>query len=107
MRLSLLNLSVLLAPALLAVAGCSADHLTAAPANSTFSISPGIAAVDTNCTGCNAASAKGASAEQFTATLNGGGAAKVTWSVSGGDAKSGPGTINSAGQYTRTASRFW
>jgi hypothetical protein len=100
MRLSLLNLSVLLAPALLAVAGCSADHLTAAPANSTFSISPGIAAVDTNCTGCNAASAKGASAEQFTATLNGGGAAKVTWSVSGGDAKSGPGTINSAGQYT-------
>jgi hypothetical protein len=100
MRLSWTDLSMLLAPALLAVAGCSANHLTADPSNSTFSISPGIGSVDTNCTGCNAASAKGASVEQFTATLTGGGAAAVTWSVSGGDANSGPGTITSAGQYT-------
>ncbi len=38
--------------------------------------------------------------EQFTATLAGGGAAPVTWSVSGGDANSGPGSITAAGQYT-------
>ena len=100
MRLSFKDLSVLLAPALLAVAGCSADHSTAALANSTFSVSPGISSVDTNCTGCNAAGAKGASVEQFTTTLTGGGAAKVSWAVSGGDPNTGPGTITSAGQYT-------
>jgi hypothetical protein len=32
--------------------------------------------------------------------LTGGGAADVTWSVTGGDAKSGPGSINANGQYT-------
>jgi hypothetical protein len=37
---------------------------------------------------------------QFAATLAGGGAADVTWSVSGGDAKSGPGSIHPNGQYT-------
>jgi len=100
MRLSMMDLSVLLAPALLAVTGCSVNHLAATPANSTFSISPGIGSIDTNCTGCNAASAQGASVERFTATLASGGAAKVTWSVSGGDANTGPGTITSEGQYT-------
>src|ERR1035438_9561238 len=100
MRLSFKDLSVLLAPALLAVDGCSADHSTAALANSTFSVSPGISSIDTNCTGCNAAGAKGASVEQFTTTLTGGGAAKVSWAVSGGDPNTGPGTITSTGQYT-------
>ena len=38
--------------------------------------------------------------EQFTATLNGGGAASVTWKLSGGDANSGAGTISASGQYT-------
>jgi hypothetical protein len=38
--------------------------------------------------------------EQFSATLSSGSAASVTWSVSGGDANAGPGTITSAGQYT-------
>ena len=38
--------------------------------------------------------------EQFSATLIGGGAATVTWSVSGGDAIAGPGTISRNGQYT-------
>jgi hypothetical protein len=94
---------MLLAPALLLAAGCSAGHVTAAPSNSTFSISPGTAAIDTNCTGCNAASAQGAAVEQFTATLTGGGAANVAWSVSGGDANSGPGSITAAGQYTPPA----
>jgi hypothetical protein len=91
---------MLLAPALLLAAGCSAGRVTADPSNSTFAISPGTGSVDTNCTGCNAASAQGASVEHFAATLTGGGAANVTWSVSGGDANSGPGSITSAGQYT-------
>ena len=88
-----------LVPAVLAIAGCAAGPVSANPSNSTFSISPGTATLDTNCTGCNAASASGSPAEQFTATLNSGGAAAVTWSVSGGDLNSGPGTINSSGQY--------
>lgn len=38
--------------------------------------------------------------EQFTATLTSGGPAGVTWSVSGGDANSGAGSITANGQYT-------
>jgi len=91
---------MLLAPALLAVTGCSMGPVTADPSNATFSISPGTSSVDTNCTGCNATSAQGTSVEQFAATLTGGGAAAVTWSVAGGDANSGPGSITSTGQYT-------
>ena len=70
------------------------------PSNGTFSISPGAGAIDTNCTGCNASTAQGASVAQFSATLAGGGAAAVTWTVSGGDANSGPGNMTSTGQYT-------
>jgi hypothetical protein len=91
---------MLLAPALLLAAGCSAGHVTADPSNSTFSISPGTGSIDSNCTGCNASNAQGAAVEQFAATLANGGAASVTWSVSGGDANSGPGSITSSGQYT-------
>jgi len=98
--LCLRSLSMLLAPALLLAAGCSAGRVTADPSNSTFSISPGTGSIDTNCTGCNATNAQGAAVEQFTATLTSGGAASVTWSVSGGDANSGPGTITPSGQYT-------
>jgi hypothetical protein len=90
---------------MLVVAGCSAGLVTADPSNATFSLSPGAAAIDTNCTGCNASAKQGAApgqsaTEQFSATLSGGGAAHVTWSVSGGDPSTGPGSINSAGQYT-------
>ncbi len=81
-------------------AGCSNVNVAADPSNATFSISPGTSTIDTNCTGCNATSSQGASVEQFKATLAGGGTANVTWSVSGGDANSGPGTITAAGQYT-------
>ena len=56
--------------------------------------------MDTNCTGCNATSAQGTRVEQFSAALTGGGAAAVTWAVSGGDANSGAGTISAGGQYT-------
>lgn len=68
--------------------------------NAAFSISPSTNAIDTNCTGCNATNAQGRAVEQFTATLTSGGAAGVTWSVSGGDANSGAGSITSNGQYT-------
>jgi hypothetical protein len=59
---------IVLAPALLALAGCGGG-VAANPSNGTFSISPGTGAIDTNCTGCNTANAQGASVEQFTATL--------------------------------------
>ncbi len=85
---------------MLAVAGCAVGTVTADPSNATFRLSPGTAFIDTNCTGCNTAGKQGASVEQFSATLTGGGAAPVTWSVSGGDPNTGPGTINAAGQYT-------
>ncbi len=68
--------------------------------NGTFSVAPGTGTIDTNCTGCNSANSSGASVEQFSATLAGGGAAAVTWKVSGGDANSGAGAISSGGQYT-------
>jgi hypothetical protein len=93
-------IAFLLAPALLLAAGCAGNRVAADPSNAMFSIAPGTASIDTNCTGCNGTSAQGATAEQFTATLAGGGAAPVAWSVSGGDAKSGPGSITPAGQYT-------
>lgn len=56
--------------------------------------------VDTNCTGCNGTSSAGGAVEQFTATMNGGSAAGVTWKVSGGDTNSGAGSISASGQYT-------
>ncbi len=105
MRLSLRNLSLLLAPALLLAAGCGSGLVTAGSSNAAFSISPGSGSIDTNCTGCNATNAQGASVYQFTATLaaatqTNNSPAEVTWSVSGGDATSGPGSINANGRYT-------
>jgi hypothetical protein len=82
------------------LAGCGSGGVTASPSTGTFSIAPGTASIDTSCTGCNARAANGAAAEQFTATLTAGGAASVTWSVSGGDGNSGPGVISSTGLYT-------
>jgi len=91
-------LAIAALPVLFALAGCSGT-ISGSPSNSTFYISPGTAAIDTNCTGCNATNSSGEAVEQFSAKLSGG-AASVTWSVSGGDAKAGPGAITSAGQYT-------
>jgi hypothetical protein len=87
-------------PALCLLAGCGGGTVAANPSNGTFSVTPGNASIDTNCTGCNAANSSGASVEQFTAKLANGGAATVTWKVSGGDANSGAGTITASGQYT-------
>lgn len=85
---------------LVVVSGCSGDGMMARPSNERFIVTPGIAAIDTNCTGCNAFGRHGAAAEQFRATLRGGGAADVIWSLSGGDATSGAGAITAAGLYT-------
>jgi hypothetical protein len=93
-------LAALLGPALVVLAGCAGGGVNADPTNPTFSIAPGTASIDTNCTGCNGTNVLGTPAEQFTATLAGGGAATVTWSLSGGDPNSGPGMITAAGQYT-------
>ncbi len=97
------------APFLLILAGCGGGSASGSgnSSNGAFTISPGTATIDTtgtatidtNCTGCNASSS-GSAYEQFTATLNSGGAASVTWTVSGGDASAGAGSINSSGQYT-------
>jgi hypothetical protein len=97
---SLRVLALLLVPALLVVAGCNDGRVAADPSNSAFSIAPGTGSIDTNCTGCNATSAQGTSQEQFAAALAGGGPAAVTWSLSGGDANSGTGSITASGQYT-------
>ena len=100
MRPLFAKLSMLLAPALILLAGCGGGVVTANPSNSAFSISPGITTIDTNCTGCNGINTQGAAVEQFAATLASGSAATVAWSVSGGDASSGAGAITATGQYT-------
>ncbi len=82
------------------LAGCGGGVASGNSSNGTFSISPGTVAIDTNCTGCNATNSSGSSVEQFSATLNSGGAANVTWTVTGGDANTGQGTISATGQYT-------
>ena len=92
-------LALLAAPALFALAGCG-GLVAANSSNATFFIAPGAGVIDTNCTGCNASNAGGGAVQQFTATLTQGGAAAVNWTVSGGDATSGPGSINPSGQYT-------
>jgi hypothetical protein len=94
------SLTVIFASGLFVLAGCGVGGVTASPSNSTFSISPGADSIDTNCTGCNATTPQGTSAEQFSATLSDGSAAAVIWSVSGGDPSSGPGAISPNGQYT-------
>ncbi len=83
---------LLLIPLLFALAGCGGGSAAADPPGGAFSITPGTATIDTNCNGCN-----DGSAELFSAS--GAGAAAVTWSVSGGDATAGAGTISSAGVY--------
>jgi len=99
LRQSLHILALAAAPALLLLAGCG-GMATPKSSNSVFAITPDTATIDTNCTGCNATSAQGGPVHQFVAKLAKGGAAKVTWSVDGGDATSGPGSINARGQYT-------
>ena len=86
-----------LAAVTLAGCGSAAGKSGADPA---FSITPGISGMDTNCTGCNAVGARGAAVEQFAALEPDGGTARVKWSVAGGDAAAGAGTIDANGRYT-------
>jgi hypothetical protein len=99
MPLNFKNLPMLLAPALLMAAGCGGMG-TANSSNAGFSVTPGASSIDTNCAGCNATSSRGGLVHQFAAIPSNGSPAQVIWSVSGGDATSGPGSINANGQYT-------
>lgn len=98
----LLRALALAFPAALALAGCGGGVASLNSSGGSvvaggISISPGAAAIDTNCTGCNNAAS---GYLQFSAVASGGVAANVTWSVSGGDPYSKAGTISSTGQYT-------
>ncbi|HEY1646601.1 MAG TPA: hypothetical protein VGF96_01365 [Terracidiphilus sp.] len=108
MSLVLRMLAVAALPAVFALAGCGGGIAASTPNGNSgsgssgggFSISPATVTMDTNCTGCNGTNSSGAAVQQFSASLSGGGAASVTWSVSGGDAVAGAGSISSTGQYT-------
>lgn len=69
-------------------------------ANAFFTLVPGTATIDTNCTGCNATKSHGAAFLQFSAHLPDGTPADVVWSLSGGDPVAGAGTITAAGTYS-------
>ena len=99
-RVALIAGSLLAAPFLIVLSGCGTAAATANSANATFAISPGMAILDTNCTGCNAGDAHGLPVHRLTAALAKGSTAQVSWSVSGGDAMAGPGRISAAGEYT-------
>ncbi len=86
-------------PPLVFLAGCVSGPPSNGSSSGTLAVLPGAGTIDTNCTGCNATNSSGGLAEQFAATFDGG-APNVNWTVSGGDASAGPGTINSNGQYT-------
>jgi hypothetical protein len=90
----------LLGAGALLLAGCGAGPVKATSAATPFSVSPGSAVIDTNCTGCNSLNARSVAVHRFYATFADGGEAPVTWSVSGGDRVSGAGKISSSGQYT-------
>jgi hypothetical protein len=82
------------------LAGCGGATVAATQTNSVFALNPGTAQIDTNCTGCNSTNTRGSGVHQFSAILNRGGAADVTWSVEGGDLSAGAGTITTRGQYS-------
>jgi hypothetical protein len=87
---------LVLVPVLLAVAGCGGGSSSGGSSGGgSLTVSPGTVTIDTNCTGCNNASS---GYEQF--TVSGNGSSSVNWTVSGGDAKKGAGSITSSGQYT-------
>ena len=95
--------SLVAAPVLIALAGCGTAKVAANSANAVFAISPGAAAMDTNCSACNGTNGRGLPVHRFAATLASGTAAPVTWSVSGGDPAAGPGRITAAGEYSPPA----
>lgn len=65
-----------------------------------FSITPGTSDIDTNCSGCNATNTSGVAVLRFRAAQANGKDAAVIWSLGGGDAGAGAGSISAEGQYT-------
>ena len=86
--------------AVMVLAGCGANARTMQPGAQEISLSGGGSTIDTNCTGCNGKGAHGTAAQRFSAEFADGVDAPVVWSVSGGDAKGGAGTIDAEGRYT-------
>ena len=91
---------LVLGPAVAILAGCGAGPVTARTTSQALLVTPGSGVIDTNCTGCNGRSARGTPLHRFSATLPNGDAAAVEWSVAGGDAAAGTGSISATGQYT-------
>ena len=87
-------------PLLFALAGCGVGNVAANPQPGALAVTPGVSALDTNCTGCNAIDAHGNPLLQLSARTAQGSSATVKWSVSGGDPGAGAGRIDSAGRYT-------
>jgi hypothetical protein len=89
-RLKLLKtLAVVLAPAVIVVAGCGGRVSASGAAEAaSFSIHASAERIDTN------------ASTRYSATLSNGEPAKVEWSVSGGDPRAGAGKISADGVYT-------
>ncbi len=87
--------------ALSVVTGCGGGPVAAnRAAGDAFAISPNTSRIDTNCTGCNSTNRAGNAVLQFSAGRHSELAGPVIWTLSGGDATAGPGTISASGQYT-------
>ena len=83
----------------LALAGCGVAGVAANPQVGALEIRPGTAAIDTNCTGCNAVDRHGNPVLQMAARTGLGSVPAVTWSAAGGDPSAGAGSIDAAGRY--------
>ncbi len=91
---------MLLAPAVLALAGCGG--VSGIASNGAFTIGPVPSTIDTNCTGCNATGPSGRPVLRFTAMLGNGEAAAASWSLTSpdGDSTTMMGIIDANGEYT-------
>ena len=86
--------------ALFVLTGCGGPVTANRAAGSALAISPDTSRIDTNCTGCNSTNQAGNAVLQFSAGQHSDLAGAVIWTLSGGDASAGPGTISASGQYT-------
>lgn len=86
--------------ALFVFTGCGSPVTANRTDGGALVILPNITRIDTNCTGCNATNRVGNAVLQFSAGQHAALAGAVTWTLSGGDASAGPGTISASGQYT-------
>jgi hypothetical protein len=85
----------------IALTGCGVGSAhTMQPTSTALTLAGGETSIDTNCTGCNATRAGGAAVYRFTAMRADGAPADVTWTLAGGDAKAGAGSMDASGEYT-------